>query len=256
MIFLLSMIALAQPILYQELSWRTIHDNVMGGVSSGTIRQTKNRLVFEGFLSLENNGGFASARARVETSLSKQIQTLRIRVIGDGRTYFATLRTDENPMIYYRQEFITERGFETEIELPMTQFQPHAYGRFLPQVPPIALQSYPIESIGFMLADKKQGDFSLQILSIDFNGEIPLAPTVELPQKRALIKAIQSGVPFYNQGRADLCASTYREALMTIQNQTPSRWFDILLSKTEQDHDRQAWWYRHMIDHLLDSDSN
>ena len=49
--------------------WQTVNDGVMGGRSSGRfkINDDKN-MEFFGTLSLENNGGFASVRARGEQS--------------------------------------------------------------------------------------------------------------------------------------------------------------------------------------------
>ena len=135
-------------------------------------------------------------------------------------------------------------------------FGPHAYGRFLPQVPPLTLQTQPIESIGFMLADKKQGAFSLRILSIEAYGNIAASPTLSSAQKQSLLTAIETGVPLYNRGRTDLCAETYRDALVALQQSTSAPWFDKLLSHTKNTHDMQAWWYRHMINHLLQNQIN
>lgn len=46
-------------------AWRPLHDGVMGGVSSGSAAATADGARFDGRLSLENNGGFASFRADV-----------------------------------------------------------------------------------------------------------------------------------------------------------------------------------------------
>ena len=44
-------------------NWRAVNDGVMGGRSIGRYRLTdENTLEFFGYLSLENNGGFASIR--------------------------------------------------------------------------------------------------------------------------------------------------------------------------------------------------
>ena len=45
-----------------DLSWRPVHDTVMGGRSSGTVEPGEDGVRFEGTLSLKNNGGFASIR--------------------------------------------------------------------------------------------------------------------------------------------------------------------------------------------------
>ena len=256
MLFLLGMHALAQPIPHQDLRWRAIHDTVMGGVSSGTVDQTDEGLLFQGFLSLENNGGFTSIRARVDQNLSQNIEGLRIRVVGDGRNYLTTLRTDSNPRVYYRQEFSTIAGEETEIRLPLLEFQPHVYGRFLAQVPPLPLQLSPVQGIGLMLADKNQGPFSLRILSIETYGNLPPSPSLSVEEQTSLLEAIQAGVPLYNQGRSDLCAGTYHQALVNLQNRTSSPWFVPHLAQKASSQDRRAWWYRHMINHLLQTNSS
>ncbi|HEX5697569.1 MAG TPA: CIA30 family protein, partial [Rhodoferax sp.] len=46
------------------LNWQAINDGVMGGVSVSRMRfDSAGFAVFEGEVSLENNGGFASVRA-------------------------------------------------------------------------------------------------------------------------------------------------------------------------------------------------
>ena len=48
----------------QSMQWHVIGDSVMGGVSSGSARRdAEGNLVFEGTISLERNGGFASVRS-------------------------------------------------------------------------------------------------------------------------------------------------------------------------------------------------
>ena len=50
----------------EELArWYSVSDTVMGGVSHGRLRGTESgTALFEGHLSLENNGGFAMVRTR------------------------------------------------------------------------------------------------------------------------------------------------------------------------------------------------
>ena len=50
--------------------WRSVNDGVMGGFSAGGMEQSDEGLKFVGRLSLENNGGFSSARRLVEQDLS------------------------------------------------------------------------------------------------------------------------------------------------------------------------------------------
>ena len=49
-------------------NWYSVDDNVMGGISSGRIMiNEEGHGLFEGRISLENNGGFSSIRYILET---------------------------------------------------------------------------------------------------------------------------------------------------------------------------------------------
>lgn len=49
--------------------WKVVNDGVMGGVSEGGMSEMSNVMLFEGFLSLENNGGFSSVQVKPEPPL-------------------------------------------------------------------------------------------------------------------------------------------------------------------------------------------
>ena len=67
----------------QELQrWQIINDTVMGGKSWSSVKTQDGRLAFEGYVSLENNGGFASTRRAVNSVNANQVS---LRVQGDGR---------------------------------------------------------------------------------------------------------------------------------------------------------------------------
>ena len=54
-------------------NWRIINDDVMGGISKSYISlNDENNMLFNGYLSLENRGGFASCR----NSLSEKISSI------------------------------------------------------------------------------------------------------------------------------------------------------------------------------------
>ena len=100
--------------------WRVVNDSVMGGVSESEVEESGERVIFTGTLSLENNGGFTSARRPVTGDWSTA-QSLKMRVKGDGRQYIATMRVQGRAMnrIYYRQPFDTVAGEWIEVELPI-----------------------------------------------------------------------------------------------------------------------------------------
>jgi hypothetical protein len=54
-------------------AWRAIDDRVMGGISRSQLRHDPTaHAVFEGLVSLEQNGGFASVRALLKLNLHFQ----------------------------------------------------------------------------------------------------------------------------------------------------------------------------------------
>jgi uncharacterized surface protein with fasciclin (FAS1) repeats len=143
--------------------WVAVNDNVMGGVSEGGFRLDKEGvLVFSGTLSLENRGGFASIRTvQGRTDLSRY-EGLAVRVRGDGRRYWLTLKTDRWIMAgSYRVEFDTVPGRWLEIRAPFADFRATSFGRQLDDFPPVDPSK--VESLGFLIADKQPGPFSLQV---------------------------------------------------------------------------------------------
>ena len=144
-------------------TWRTVNDGVMGGVSEGEVRVTEDEtLEFFGTLSLENNGGFTSVRSPTGKLDVSDCDAIVIRVRGDGRTYYANVYVPtERYSVSYRTEFTTEEGEWQDIRLSFADFKATFRGRNLPNAPPLDLSN--IQSMGFLLSDKKAGPFSLEM---------------------------------------------------------------------------------------------
>ncbi|MCH9723174.1 MAG: CIA30 family protein [Actinomycetia bacterium] len=53
--------------------WTTVTDPVMGGLSTSAVSFRDGGLVFSGSISLENNGGFTSARSPQDPSVISQV---------------------------------------------------------------------------------------------------------------------------------------------------------------------------------------
>ena len=85
---------------------KIVNDAVMGGVSQSSLRQDIHGLFFEGLVSLENNGGFASMRSSVRFPQGTQLIELLAK--GDGKRYKLVLRTELAPRVTYAAEFIAE----------------------------------------------------------------------------------------------------------------------------------------------------
>jgi monofunctional biosynthetic peptidoglycan transglycosylase len=143
--------------------WVAINDGVMGGTSSGGLRMSPEGVgVFEGNLSLENNGGFASVRTAPDITDVGRAAGIRVRVRGDGRTYRLRLRTDMNfDGIAYQSHFETVKGEWLEIDLPFASFTPTFRGRTVTGAEP--LNTSDVRQLGFMIADKTPGPFRLEI---------------------------------------------------------------------------------------------
>ncbi len=145
--------------------WTSVNDGVMGGVSKGGFaRSEENTLLFRGELSLANNGGFASIRMKPSELGLNGTSAITIQARGDGRTYWVDLRSDDQMAASsYRAYLATKAGEWQETIIPFKDFKLQAFGRELPAGP---IKPNSINSIGFTIADKKEGEFSLEIKSV------------------------------------------------------------------------------------------
>lgn len=152
------------PAEAKSLGWRVVDDGVMGGRSKGQLKVSEDGiLTFQGKLSLENNGGFSSIRT---SSLKKDLSAydgLVARVKGDGRTYQMRLTTDarfRGMEISFMAEFKTKKGEWTEVKVPFGRFSGSFRGMSLKNE---KFNPAKVQRLGFLLADKKQGDFKVQV---------------------------------------------------------------------------------------------
>ena len=146
--------------------WMIVNDGVMGGLSQSEFTSSgEGYATFQGTMSLENNGGFASVRALVPSRLPASTSAVRLRVRGDGRTYQVRFRTDRRfDGIAYMAEFATVVGQWLTIELPISDFRPTFRGWTPPDAPPLVATE--IRQVGLMVADKKAGPFRLDVQTI------------------------------------------------------------------------------------------
>jgi NADH dehydrogenase [ubiquinone] 1 alpha subcomplex assembly factor 1 len=142
--------------------WQTVNDGVMGGVSDGRVKITEDKkMEFYGTLSLENNGGFASVRSRPTKVNLKAGDSVTARVRGDGREYSLNLYVPRDSSRYsFRQTFKTNKGKWIEVSLPVDKFVATWRGRVFPDQ---KLAPSRVNSLGFLLGDKKAGPFKLEV---------------------------------------------------------------------------------------------
>jgi NADH dehydrogenase [ubiquinone] 1 alpha subcomplex assembly factor 1 len=148
-----------------EENWITVNDNVMGGRSVGGFSFKKKKLIFSGSTNT-NGGGFSSIRTKpMELGLGDK-DGIIIRFKGDGRTYKLGIRMEGNS-VAYRADFKTEKdskGWLT-VKVPFDSLSCSWRGMSLPK-DRHPLNKDRIQSIGFMIYDKKDGPFKLQVDSI------------------------------------------------------------------------------------------
>ena len=150
-------------------AWTTINDPVMGGLSTSRITFGDGGLVFSGNISLENNGGFASARSPQNPDIGLRAtgaKSLRVRALGDGKTYVVKVGAAGQPWSYV-QRFSTEAAVQRTYDLPVEGFQ--AVGMRLDPAPyaPQTLDPSSISQVAIYILDKQQGPFALTISAID-----------------------------------------------------------------------------------------
>ena len=146
-------------------AWASVNDDVMGGVSSGGFKLTdEGTLLFSGSISLKNNGGFASIRARSKSMDLSEVSAIEVEVKGDGRTYWVELRDNKQMMASsYRAYMETKAGEWQKVTVPLEDFKLQAFGMAV-RGSKIDLKN--VTSFGFTLADKKEGPFKMELKSI------------------------------------------------------------------------------------------
>jgi monofunctional biosynthetic peptidoglycan transglycosylase len=148
----------------------------MGGISSSTMEVSSDGTgVFASRLSLENNGGFASVRTYLEGNDLSTFAGLVLRVCGDGRRYQVRLRTDDRfDGAAYQAEFDKDPAAWITVVLRFAAFAP-TFRAYVPaNAPP--LDPGAIRQLGFLIADKREGTFRLEIERVLARADLPQDP--------------------------------------------------------------------------------
>jgi NADH dehydrogenase [ubiquinone] 1 alpha subcomplex assembly factor 1 len=144
--------------------WQVVNDTVMGGVSQSSLQPGgKGSAIFKGMVSLKNNGGFCSASSRENKKYDlSSFHGIGVRVKGDGKTYMLTLKADASFNGYaYQFPFATQKDQWITVIVPFKDFVARFRGTPVPNAPPV--KSSEITSFGFLIADKQEGPFALEI---------------------------------------------------------------------------------------------
>jgi NADH dehydrogenase [ubiquinone] 1 alpha subcomplex assembly factor 1 len=146
--------------------WAAVDDSVMGGVSRSRLRfDVAGNAVFEGTLSLEQGGGFASVRTRPLPLGVEGVTHYALDVLSDGKRYKLNLRTEDTfDGVNYQATFEAPAGVWTLVQLPPAAFTATFRGRSALDAPP--LNTARVRQIGLMIADKQAGSFALALRSL------------------------------------------------------------------------------------------
>jgi monofunctional biosynthetic peptidoglycan transglycosylase len=138
-----------------------VNDGVMGGVSQSRISYDSEGAVFEGVVSLDNGGGFASVRSPIVIPVGTNALNVTIR--GDEKLYKLVLRTDASPRSpLYQAEFFATREWKTHHFVP-SDFKASFRGR---PVDAPALDFSATKEIGMLIANQQAGNFRLQLRTV------------------------------------------------------------------------------------------
>lgn len=155
--------------------WTAIDDRVMGGVSSSRMTfDPDGHAVFEGVVSKDNGGGFASVRHAELRLGDASTVGYRLQVRGDGRRYKLNLRMDAAlDGVNYQAVFQPPADRWVDVVLPLNVFSPRFRGQPVPNAP--TLRTERVCQVGWMVADGQIGAFQLAIRTVTCLGQATAA---------------------------------------------------------------------------------
>jgi NADH dehydrogenase [ubiquinone] 1 alpha subcomplex assembly factor 1 len=151
--------------------WTAIDDRVMGGVSSSRLAfNLDGHAVFEGEVSTDNGGGFASVRHPALRLGERDTVGYCLHVRGDGKRYKLNLRMERGlDGVNHQAVFQPPAGRWVDIVLPLNHFSPRFRGQPVPDAPPLRPEK--VCQVGWMVADGQIGPFQLAIRTVSVLGQ-------------------------------------------------------------------------------------
>ena len=170
-LFLIQLLLIMNTITIYDFSknatandWKIVDDVVMGGASNGIfLIDNEGHGVFEGRISLENNGGFSSVRYSFEKVEVSRSSVVIIRLKGDGKDYQFRIKNKKSDSHSYIAAFQTSRDWQT-VEVKLSELYPSFRGRKL-DMPNFEANSF--EEITFLIGNKKAESFKLVLDKIE-----------------------------------------------------------------------------------------
>jgi len=138
-----------------------VNDGVMGGMSASRLCPAPGAMLFEGEVSLANNGGFASFRGPVRFPAQSSVLVLTVR--GDGRRYKLTLKlVDDSGAAQYQAAFVAPHEWAT-LRFQPSDFAASFRGR---AVAAPVLSFADMRYVGLLIAERQAGKFRIELKSI------------------------------------------------------------------------------------------
>lgn len=150
----------------QVEAWEIVNDGVMGGISEGQWYQEDDYVVFDGNISLENNGGFSSVRVWFQPVDLSEYDGVALRVRGDGQRYAFGFR-DTHTRYQHRLTFETTVNEDEDWEIiyiPFDSLIATSFGRQMLTADP--LDTSQVRGMNFIISDSQEGAFRLEVASI------------------------------------------------------------------------------------------
>jgi NADH dehydrogenase [ubiquinone] 1 alpha subcomplex assembly factor 1 len=153
--------------------WYAVNDTVMGGVSNGTLSFEDETMVFEGNVSTESNGGFASIRSPQDEMDLSMYQRVLIRIKSDGLPFSMVLA--DSPFWFddqYKYDIVVPDNEWNIIEIPFEAFEVYELFSGYPESTGETMDSEDAEELLHMELMSEQfvdGEFKLEVDYIAFD---------------------------------------------------------------------------------------
>ena len=145
-------------------NWIIVDDVVMGGKSAGSLGlDPLGYGVFQGLISLDNNGGFSSVRYRFNRRVISNYTKISLKIKGDRKNYQFRIKSNSDDYYSYISTFSTTGEWQY-VEIPLNTMYPAFRGRTIDK--PNFSEGY-IEEIAFLIGNKNEESFKLLIDKIE-----------------------------------------------------------------------------------------
>ncbi len=155
----------------EGLDWQIVDDGVMGGLSEGEGTLYENYLQFQGFVSLENNGGFSSLRSPYKAVDLSPFKMVEIRY--KSTTYDIGFTLNKHRVWYlpnYKTNLQATNGKWAIASILLSDIAEYQVGRPTGNYMDKESLAQTIR-IGFITNEKRAGNFDFEVDYIKFRGE-------------------------------------------------------------------------------------